>query len=99
MLHIPPVHNKFEFKDNTLYKLIQDSGKIFETLIVQESLVTTILINSHYLQGHTGMNKTDGVIKRDSFKKDMCKDIKNLFKNCHTCKIIISKYNYTVIST
>ena len=51
--------------------MIQDVDKSLEALVVPVSLVLTMLVNSHNLQGHAGTNKTCFLIKRDFFQKGM----------------------------
>ena len=84
-LHIPSVRNIFKLDNSTLYRH-RMAIKDFEALIVPRSLIPTIPINSHHLQGYAGKIKSYIHIKREFFSKDMHKDIDKFIQNCNICK-------------
>ena len=85
-LYIPSVKNIFKLDNGTLYRQIQDGDKSFKALKVPRSLIPTILINLHHLQGHAGTTKSYSLIKMEFFWKSICKDIEKFIQNWNISK-------------
>ena len=89
-LHLPSVRNKFIIKDNIVQNK-QDSGKIFEGLVVPNSLVITSELTHKPFKDMQVENETYSLLQKDFFWKGMCKDIAKCIQNCYRVDNTTSK--------